>query len=406
MFVPPAPDRAAVETPRRDFDAATERSVPSLFAGHNAALERAQEAELATLIDTLLRSVDTPDELEACVAAHHNDENKIDLNPYRPPRGEAVRQQVYHQQVAEWAAMRGAGIAVSGRGATLHPPRSAGADDGVVAIATPEKRPAAPAPSSSGQPAPPAGDTAALSVVGSAVPKPPKRFARWSTFGGVEEEVLVAHGRGDEESLGVGIVQPPSEPADDLKAPRSSRSTVLLSPRSSVADEVAAHVVDRLWQDVVVPSLCRVLGPDSGVDAVASTDEAPPGAAVPQGSSGERRSHQGRASDRDGSDSGRGRPSRKAPRTPGPGSTAKAPLSSAGAAQASNPRVAQYVSEQVQYHARDPLSPDRVGAGDSADGPEPPVAGVLPSVSRKHRAQTANLANRRQLEALLPSRPR
>jgi hypothetical protein len=60
------------------------------------------EAEVQRLIEKFTWAIGDPDTVAHCVDAHVSNTNKIEMNPYRPPRGEAVRRQLEFANIAEW----------------------------------------------------------------------------------------------------------------------------------------------------------------------------------------------------------------------------------------------------------------------------------------------------------------
>lgn len=62
------------------------------------------EVEIQRHLDRFLYAIGCQDAVEAAIAAHINCQDRIDMNPYRMPRGDAVRAQLENINAAEWGS--------------------------------------------------------------------------------------------------------------------------------------------------------------------------------------------------------------------------------------------------------------------------------------------------------------
>jgi hypothetical protein len=67
--------------------------------------DTAHERCLQDLLTQFLTSIEKSDAVHESTQVHVSNTNKIDINPYRPARGEAVKAQLFHANVAEWGPL-------------------------------------------------------------------------------------------------------------------------------------------------------------------------------------------------------------------------------------------------------------------------------------------------------------
>lgn len=248
------------------FDEYTERSVPSLDM--QKAHESTVEQELAALLQDFFVRIHVVGEQERA-RTYVDAQPKLDINPYRPPRGAHLKALLTEMHVSEW----GGGLSLCGSSMDIQPKQ-------MLALSpTAKERPAREQQTR---------DLDGLSmgpntrqhtavhdhtfeIVGRAIPVPCVPWLHPSALGGWEEETLVADGAECEvlaEASDGGSVA--SRSVDETR--RVELGLGPIAPRACMVEECRHHLFTHLWCECVVPLLVAALAPKERENRKATKD--------------------------------------------------------------------------------------------------------------------------------------
>ena len=253
------------------FDNVTEFTAPSLDA-QVGRYESGVEADLYSMLDSLYRRVNDDAEVEAAKAKLKS-MPKIDFNPYRPPRGAHVREQLQEMHVVEWGEVSYACLTLVGTaskierkgddsGPSSSRPGSARRTPGQLSAMTPTSRRGSTGSVGTVFPAPSFDvdvEDAVLSITGIPVRCPPHPVVRLAALGGVEEEIVASHKDGEEYFAVDRRPVPPQTAAQVQK--RADLGFPPVSPRACAVEEVEHLLFVSLWNDLAVPLLLSRTSP-------------------------------------------------------------------------------------------------------------------------------------------------